>query len=137
MIEQAKVRCEVAASPARVWEVLTSKAGMKAYMMGADVEADWRPGGKLAIHGEYKGRRFEDHGEVRTFEPERQLAYTHVSGAQPDEPHLVRFELEAKDKGTKLTVTQEGGQPASSEQRAIYEKTWETMLEALSEAAAG
>ena len=128
----------IPAEPDRVWKTLTSKAGMKAYMMGADVDADWRVGGKLTMRGEYQGKRFEDHGEVRSFEPERELAYTHVSGAAPGQPHLVTFRLAPRSEGTEVTVTQaaEGGdEAADAENQAMYEKTWAGMLEGLEKAA--
>jgi uncharacterized protein YndB with AHSA1/START domain len=127
----------IPAEPDRVWKTLTSKAGMKAYMMGADVDADWRVGGKLTMRGEYQGKRFEDHGEVRSFEPERELAYTHVSGSAPGQPHLVTFRLAPRGEGTEVTVTQaaEGGDAAAdAKNQAIYEKTWAGMLEGLEKA---
>ena len=136
MMEQAKVLHQIAASPDRVWKTLTSNEGAKAYMMGAEVDADWRQGGKMTIRGEYQGKRFEDHAEVRTFEPEKELAYTHVSGAAPDHPHMVVFRLAPKDGGTELTVTQAGDEAPSAEEKARYEKTWWTMVEALARAAA-
>jgi uncharacterized protein YndB with AHSA1/START domain len=136
---QAQVSRRIDASPEKVWRTLTSKAGMKAYMMGADVDADWRVGGALTLRGEYQGRRFEDHGEVRSFEPTRKLAYTHVSGSAPDEVHLVTFELQPRGEGTEITVTQTAAEGAAEEvsdqTRALYEKTWTAMLEGLDKAA--
>jgi uncharacterized protein YndB with AHSA1/START domain len=136
---QVQVARLIPASPQKVWDTLTSRAGMKAYMMGADVDADWRVGGKLTMRGQYEGRAFEDHGEVRSYEPRRKLAYTHVSGAAPDQPHLVTFELAPGDGGTEVTVTQaaEGRDPSADDKnRVMYEKTWAAMLEGLEKAAA-
>jgi len=135
MTTQAQVSRLIPASPDRVWETLTSREGMKAYMMGADVEADWRVGGEIRMHGEYQGKPFDDRGEVRSFEPERKLAYTHESSAAPGEAHLVTFELEPKDGGTEVTVTQGGDKPADDKTRTLYEKTWAAMLEGVEKAA--
>ena len=130
----------IPAKPADVWQTLTSREGMKAYMMGADVETDWRIGGPITMRGEFHGKSFEDKGEVRSFEPERRLSYTHVSSAAPDQVHLVTFELQPHGAGTEVTVTQaSAGQAAAAsdeKNKAQYEKTWATMLEGLEKAVA-
>lgn len=123
-----------------VWETLTSKAGIKAYMMGADVETDWKVGSPITMKGEFNGKPYEDKGEVRSFEPEKKLAYTHVSSAAPDSEHLVTFELAPKGDATEVTVTQANADgraaDADGEQKAQYEKTWAAMLESLQKAVA-
>ena len=134
MTQQAQVTRLIPAAPEAVWRTLTSREGMKAYMMGAEVEADWRVGGKIAMRGEYGGKPFDDHGEVRSFEPGRRLAYTHESSTLPGEAHLVTFDLAPRDGGTEVTVTQEGDGPPEAGARAMYEKTWATMLESLDKA---
>ena len=132
---EAQVSRLIPAAPDKVWRTLTSREGMKAYMMGADVDADWRVGGRIRMHGEYQGKQFEDHGEVRSFEPERRLAYTHVTAAAPDQAHLVTFELKPQGDGTEVTVTQAaaggGEHPDHARNKAMYEKTWAAMLEKL------
>jgi uncharacterized protein YndB with AHSA1/START domain len=130
----------IPATPADVWQALTSREGMKAYMMGADVETDWRVGGPITMRGEFHGKSFEDRGEVRSFEPERRLSYTHVSSAAPDQAHLVTFELRPRGDGTEVTVTQasagEAAAASDEKNKAQYEKTWATMLEGLEKAVA-
>ena len=136
---EAQVSRLIPAQPDKVWKTLTSREGMKAYMLGAEVDADWRVGGQIRMRGEYQGKRFEDHGEVRSFEPERRLAYTHESSAAPGQAHLVTFELAPRDGGTEVTVTQaaeNGGEhPDHAKNRAMYEETWAKMLEGLEKAA--
>jgi uncharacterized protein YndB with AHSA1/START domain len=128
----------IPAEPAAVWETLTSREGMKAYMMGADVEADWRVGGKIAMRGEYNGKPYEDRGEVRSFEPRQHLSYTHTSSAAPDQTHVVTIELIPRTTGTEVTVTQAPGPgidaEADAKNKAQYEKTWAAMLEDLERA---
>ncbi|MGZ6020276.1 MAG: SRPBCC family protein [Phenylobacterium sp.] len=130
----------IPAAPDAVWETLTSREGMKAYMMGADVETDWRVGGPITLHTKMKGKTFEDHGEVRSFLPGRRLSYTHTSSAAPDKTHLVTYELTPRAEGTEVTVIQENlnGRVTSSdlEHRRDYEKTWAMMLEGLAKAVA-
>nr|MEA2799728.1 hypothetical protein [Phenylobacterium sp.] len=130
----------IPAKPADVWQTLTSREGMKAYMMGADVETDWRVGSPITMRGEFDGKSFEDKGEVRSFEPERRLSYTHISSAAPDQIHLVTFELQPRGAGTEVTVTQASAGRASAasdeKNKAQYEKTWKMMLEGLEKAVA-
>jgi uncharacterized protein YndB with AHSA1/START domain len=139
----AKVQASrvIPANEAEVWETLTSREGMKAYMMGADVEADWRVGGRIAMRGEFNGKPYEDHGEVRSFEPRSHLSYTHVSSAAPDQVHIVTIELRPREAGTEVTVTQAPGQgvdeAADARNRSRYEKTWAAMLEDLEKAVEG
>ncbi|RAK60078.1 SRPBCC domain-containing protein [Phenylobacterium hankyongense] len=128
----------IPAQAADVWRTLTSREGMKAYMLGADVQTDWRVGGPITMRGEYDGKAFEDRGEVRSFEPQRCLSYTHRSSGAPGGEHLVTFELAPEEGGALVTVTQasaDGAEhPSDTEHRAQYEKTWAMMLEGLEKA---
>jgi len=138
MTATARASRVIPANPAEVWETLTSREGMKAYMLGAEVETEWRVGGQIRMHGEVGGKPFEDHGEVRSFEPWKRLSYTHVSSAAPDETHVVTVELQPRGEGTEVIITQENADgsvtPADREHRDQYDKTWATMLEKLEEA---
>ena len=138
MTATAQVSRVIPAATEEVWETLTSKAGMKAYMMGADVDTTWEVGSPITMSGEMGGKPFKDTGEVRTFEPGRKLAYTHVSGSAPDAEHLVTVELKPQQEGTEVTITQANADgsvtDADREHTAQYEKTWATMLEGLEKA---
>jgi len=140
MTATAQASRMIRAKPAEVWETLTSRKGMKAYMMGADVETDWQVGGPITMHTRMKGKTFEDHGEVRSFLPERRLSYTHTSSAAPNKTHLVTYELTPRAEGTEVTVIQENlnGRigPEDLEHRAEFDKTWAKMLEGLEKAVA-
>ena len=140
MAATAQASRVIPANKAEVWETLTSREGMKAYMMGAEVEAVWRVGGPIVMRGESNGRQFEDRGEVRSFEPRQHLSYTHTSSAAPDRTHLVTIELAPQQAGTEVTVTQENADGSVSEgdkaRQADHEKTWAKILEKLAEAVA-
>jgi uncharacterized protein YndB with AHSA1/START domain len=131
MTATAQVSRTIPADPDKVWETLTSREGMKAYMMGAEVTTDWNVGSPITMQGEYGGKSFKDTGEVRSFEPARKLAYTHRSGGDPAKEHLVTFELKPQGQATEVVVTQDGGDAAH---HAEYEKTWAMMLEGLEKA---
>lgn len=134
----AQVTRRIPADREEVWEVLTTPEGMKTYMMGADVETDWQPGHPITMKGEYAGKPFEDHGEVRSFDPGRSLSYTHRSGVG-GKAHLVTVEVEpAGDGVTAVTVTQSNADgtvtPEDRQHREDYEKTWAMMLEGIEKA---
>jgi uncharacterized protein YndB with AHSA1/START domain len=140
MTATAQASRVIPAEPAEVWETLTSREGMKAYMMGADVQADWRVGGRITMRGEFNGKPYEDSGEVRSFEPRQYLSYTHTSSAAPEQTHVVTIELTPRTTGTEVTVTQAPGDgvdaTADAKNMAQYEKTWAAMLEGLEKAVA-
>jgi uncharacterized protein YndB with AHSA1/START domain len=140
MTATAQVSRLIPAKADEVWETLTSKAGMKAYMMGADVQTDWKVGSPITMKGEFNGKAYEDRGEVRSFEPGKRFSYTHVSSAAPDAEHLVTFELAPKGDATEVTIIQEnadgGVTAADRDHQAQYEKTWAMMLEGVEKAVA-
>jgi uncharacterized protein YndB with AHSA1/START domain len=135
MTAQASRR--IPAPPEEVWRTLTSREGMKAYMMGADVETDWQIGHPIKMSGEHAGKRFEDRGEVRSFEPTRRFSYTHQSGGNGP-VHLVTVELEPAGEATEVMISQanEDGSvtDADRQHRAEYERTWAMMLEGVEKA---
>ena len=140
MTATAQVSRVIPAKSDEVWETLTSKEGMKAYMMGADVETDWKVGSPITMQGEFNGKPFKDTGEVRSFEPGKRFSYTHVSGSQPGQEHLVTFELAPKGDQTEVMITQANADgrvtDADREHKAEYEKTWKMMLEGVEKAVA-
>ena len=140
MTATAQASRVIAAEPAEVWETITSREGMKACMMAAEVEMDWRVGGPIAMRGEFKGKSYEDSGEVCSFEPRRRLCYTHTRSAAPDDTHVVTIELKPRKSGTEVIITQEnadgGVKPADLEHRAEYDKTWAAILLEIEDAVA-
>ena len=138
MTATAQVSRVIPAKADEVWKTLTSKEGMKAYMLGADVETDWKVGSPITMKGEFNGKPYEDKGEVRSFEPKKVLSYTHVSSAAPDAEHLVTVELAPKGEATEVMITQANADgrvtDADREHKAQYEKTWAMMLESLEKA---
>lgn len=139
MTATAQVSRVIPAEADKVWDTLTSKAGMKAWMMGADVETDWKVGSPITMKGEFGGKAFEDRGEVRAFEPRKRFSYTHQSGGKGQE-HIVTVEVAPKDGGTEVTIIQENADGKVTEsdrwKRAEYEKTWAAMLEGVEDAVA-
>ena len=129
-----------------VWRALTTPTTLKTYFMGSDVESDWQVGHPIRFRGEYKGKAYEDHGEIRSFEPGRRLAFSHFSpltGAKdaPENYNLITIDLEAAGAKTRVTLTQAKlqGEPKADDlkHKDEYAQTWTTVLTGLNKAVAG
>lgn len=129
----------------QVWKALTTPEIIKTYFFGADIQSDWKVGSPVTIKGEMKGKAYEDKGEVRSFDPERRLAFSHFSPStgQADAPenyHLVAYDLEPEGERTKVTLTQSnlngGVKHSDVKNRAEYEKNWAMVLDGLQKAVA-
>jgi uncharacterized protein YndB with AHSA1/START domain len=130
----------VDADAATVWQTLTQKNS--AMFMGAAVDTDWREGSPIRFSGEFNGKPFRDHGEIRAAELQRHLAFTHFSGSsgKPDVPenyNLVDIRLEPQSERTRVTLSQtpQGNDQPDAETAAQFRKNWEAMLGALKKAA--
>ncbi len=136
----AQVDKMIAASAPDIWTALTTPATLKQFFFGADVVTDWKVGSPIRMKGEFKGETYEDKGDIVTFDPPRQLSFSHWSAmsGQVDTPanyHLVTFDLVPEGAGTKVTLSQAnltGGVTASDiEHRVEYEKSWTPVLDGL------
>ena len=130
------VETTIEADSRTVWDALTAKKS--AMFMGADVDTDWSEGSPLKMSGEFQGRTFEDHGEIRTAEPRRHLAFTHFSGSQREQGNLVDIRLEPVGNRTKATLSQTplgATSPPDESKVAEFRKNWEMMLGSLKTAA--
>jgi uncharacterized protein YndB with AHSA1/START domain len=105
----ATASAHVAEPPSRVWAELLHPGAR--WMLGANIETDFRPGSPITFEGHFFGRRFADRGTVIAVEPSRLLHFTHYSPLSelPDTPehhHEIRIELTPDAAGTTVTVTQ-------------------------------
>src|SRR3954451_16615542 len=125
----AEAGVEIAATPARVWEVLTDPAAVREFMFGTELETDWRVGSPIRWHGVWQGREYTDHGTVQEVEPERRLVYTHFSplSGDPDTPentHTLVWTLAPLASGTRLTLQQDNNRTpeAAEHSRGMWEQ---------------
>jgi uncharacterized protein YndB with AHSA1/START domain len=95
----------IAATPDKVWEGFVSKESNRIIFMGAELEADWEPGGAMAWVGQgTDGKPVKYvHGEVVQYDPPKTLQYTFAMG-QSDKKSRVTLELDAETEATKVTV---------------------------------
>ena len=126
----------IAAPPQRVWEALTTPAEIKRWFFGVDTETDWRVGSRLVHRGEYKGKPYEDSGEIVEIDPPRRLVHTHWSpmSGLPDRPEhyqRVTWTLDGSDGATTLTVAEDN--LPSEEAKAISDQSWPQALRNLRE----
>jgi uncharacterized protein YndB with AHSA1/START domain len=136
-----EVDTEVDASADAVWRALTAKKS--AMFMGADVDTDWRQGSPITLSGEFSGKPFKDHGEIREVEERRHLAFTHFSPTtgKPDLPenyNLVDVRLESLgEERTKVRLSQTpmGGERPDEQTAAKFKQNWQMMVDALKKAA--
>ena len=123
------------AEPSQVWMALTQSPS--AMFLGADVVTDWKKGSLINLSGEFHGKEFHDHGEIRQSEPGRRLAFTHFSGSRRTSGNLVDIKLDPQGERTRVRLSQtplDGDRPAESK-IAEFRKNWEMMLGSLKKAA--
>lgn len=136
----AQVSQRIHASPERIWQALTSPSELKQYFFGSEVESDFEVGSPIRMKGSFKGKAYEDKGEILEAAPRRRLSMSHWSAMSgtadaPENYHVVSFDLAPQGAGTEVTLTQSnligGAKPADTEHRAEYEKNWRMVLAGL------
>lgn len=144
-VQASQVRTIVKASPSAVWKALTTLSTLKQFFFGSDISTDWRIGSPISFKGSWKGKPYEDKGNVQTFDREKRLAFTHwspLSGMEdrPENYHIVSFDLQPAKGGTEVVLTQTNqndAEPLTPENRREYDKNWTMVLEGLKKAAEG
>jgi uncharacterized protein YndB with AHSA1/START domain len=94
------------ATPEKVWEGFTSSELNRVIFMGAELKAEFRPGGEIAWLGPGKDGKIIPyvHGKVLRFEPPRVLQYTFAT-SQADKYSRATVELTPESEATKVVVT--------------------------------
>ena len=129
----------IAAPIDEVWDALTNPEKVKQYMHGTNLSTDWKKGSPIRWRGEWKGKSYEDKGEVLEVKPQRLLRYTHWSpmGGSEDKPenyHTVTCELAGDDGKTTLTLIQDNN-PTQEEADKMARDNWGPVLNGLKETA--
>jgi len=136
----AQVDKVITASAPEIWTALTTPVALKKFFFGADVVTNWKVGSPIRMKGEFKGKPYEDKGDIVAFDAPRQLSFSHWSAmsGQADAPanyHLVTFDLAPEGEVTLVTLSQAnlmGGATSSDiEHRADHEKKWASVLDGL------
>ena len=136
----AEVSTTVSASKKQVWAALIDPKAIEKYFMGATVKTDWKVGSPITWSGGWKGKPFQDKGEILVCEPNKQVSFSHWSplGGGDDRPenyHAVTMTLHAAGSGTRVVLTQSNmnGEvtEADRKNRADYETNWAGVLQGL------
>ena len=144
-VQASKVQTTVNASPTAVWKTLTTASTLKQFFFGSDVSTDWTVGSPIRFRGNWKGKPYEDKGEIQAFDVGKRLAFTHwspLSGIEdkPENYHVVAFDLTPTNDGTEVVLTQTNlndAEPLTPENRAEYAKNWTMVLDGLRKTAEG
>lgn len=128
------IETTVAADAAKVWTALTGKGAT--VMPMTKVETDWTVGHPIIFSGEWQGKAFEDHGEIRKVVERKEVIFTHWSGnrPQPEDFHVVRYALSPVGGKTKVRLTQSNIGPKAEvdeKTKSEFSKTFQMMLDQL------
>ena len=122
------------AKAAEVWKAITDPEMIKQYFFGTNVKTDWKEGSKITFSGTWKGKEYEDKGQVTLVKKNKKLEYTYWSslsglGDFPQNYYDMIYELEEREKDTVLAIIQVGLMSDD-----IYKQTsenWEIVLQQL------
>ena len=131
---QIHVQIEIHSTPQAVWDALTKPELVKKYLFGTEMKADWRVGGKISYSGEWEGKRYEDKGEIKVFEPRKLFVSTYWSpfSGLPDAPEnyqTVSYRITPQDDTVLLELTQDNIKDEAA--RTHSEENWKRVLEDL------
>ena len=96
----------IAAPPEKVWEAFVSPESNRIIFMGADFQADLKPGGYMNWVGPGPDGKpvVYVRSEIVSYEPPKLLQYTFAMG-QSEQPSRVTLELVPESEATQVTVT--------------------------------
>ncbi|MBL7862370.1 MAG: SRPBCC domain-containing protein [Cyclobacteriaceae bacterium] len=119
---------------ARVWAALTTAALIKEYLFGTEMITDWKQGSPIIFRGEWEGKPYQDKGIIMETVPNKIFRYSYwssFSGTEdkPENYAVVTYHLFPDQKGTLLSITQDG--IASAEAQQHSESNWESILNTL------
>jgi len=124
----------IEADPMEVWKALTDPESIKKYFFGTEARSDWKEGSALVFRNEGGGKTYEDKGTILTSDPGLCLEYSYwsaYSGLEdiPENYSKVSYALEKEDRGTILSLRQQGF--ANEESHAHADGGWDMVFQGL------
>jgi uncharacterized protein YndB with AHSA1/START domain len=108
----ATTSISIQASPAAVWETLTSPDKIRQYMHGTETHTTWILNSSITFTGNWNGMPYVDKGTILEINPLRVLSYSYwspLSGKDDFEDNYahITFHLSPFEKETILVITQD------------------------------
>lgn len=124
------------AHAADVWKAITDPETIKQWFFGTNVKTDWKEGHPIIYSGTWKGKDYEDKGQIVKIEKNKKIEHTHwssLSGTEdkPENYFDVSYELDEREKDTVLCITQTGLMSDDSHKHS--EENWDMVLQKLKE----
>ncbi|HEY6447435.1 MAG TPA: SRPBCC domain-containing protein [Acidobacteriaceae bacterium] len=121
-----------AAPPEKVWEGFVSPETNRIIFMGAELDIQPRPGGKMNYVGPGPDGQpmVYVRCHIQEIEPPRRLRYTFAMGPSPI-ASTVTVELTPESEATKVAVTHNGWDPADAKTHAECTDGWPRILSRL------
>lgn len=131
---EARADTHINATPEAVWRALTDPELVRQYFFGTELTTDWQIGSPIRYRGEWQGRQYEDWGAVLEVDRPRLLVtdFFSPSSGLPDVPanhQTVTYEIVPEDRGSRVTVIQDGNRDEAGAQHAAA--NWRMMLDGL------
>jgi uncharacterized protein YndB with AHSA1/START domain len=131
---KANIDIVINATPAKVWEGLTTPEMIKQYLFGTEAISDWKVGSPIIYTGVWEGKSYEDKGTILKFEPEKLMVCNYWSSFSgeadlPENYQVITYELTPVEGGTRLALTQEN--IASQEKADHSGDNWKMVLDGL------
>ncbi|HZF99908.1 MAG TPA: SRPBCC family protein [Chitinophagales bacterium] len=132
----ARASIRINASPEEVWKALTTPKIIKQYFFDTNAVSDWKAGSKLEWKGSWEGTEYIDKGVILESDPPRRFKYTYLSSMsgkedKPENYSQVTYELEPKNGGTELIVSQTGN--AIQEAAEHSQQNWISVFNGMKE----
>lgn len=108
----ATTSISIHATPAEVWQALTTPEIIKQYLYGTDTSTNWELGSPITFSGEYDGKPYIDKGVILEIYPQRVLSYSYwssLSGRDDFEDNYahITYHISSFDEETTLVITQD------------------------------
>lgn len=132
----AEASVSIRATPEQVWKAITTPSSIEKYLMGTHATSDWKAGSPITYEGQYNGKKYQDKGTIKKFEPGRvfQSTYWSSMGGKEDKPenyNLVTYELVERDGNTVVKLTQDN--VGSEKEKEHSTNNWNAVLQKLKE----
>lgn len=122
----------IQAAPEKVWQVMTSAEGIRQWLGPSLYEP--RQGAPITFDVRHDGKQYRMFGEVVTFDPPRELAFTWTEQEIGDEPWpVLTLTLTPEGSGTRVRLVHSGFErlPANIAQAQVdsYVAGWAVLVE--------